>query len=53
MIQPVIYSKADIELLIKNKTNKIETEFYKELNKLRAMIINLDDLVKVIERNKK
>ena len=51
--QLINYSRKDIEEIVDKRCKKLEEQFYIELNKMRAGIIDLDDIVKVINRNKK
>jgi len=45
-----VMNKKEVEELIKTRETMIRTDFYKELNKLREQIIDLNDIKKVLER---
>lgn len=49
-ITTTTYSQIEIEKMINKRIEKLREEFYKELNKLRGMIIDLNDIKKVLER---
>lgn len=48
----ISYSKKEIEDMIKAQSDKDKAEIYKELDKLRSMIIDINDIYRVIKRTK-
>lgn len=43
-------NRKETEELVKARETIIRTDFYKELNKLREQIIDLNDIKKVLDR---
>ena len=46
----ISYSKKEIEDMIKEQSDKDKAEMYLQLEKLRNMVINLNDIVNVLGR---
>lgn len=49
-VSTTIYSEKEINKMIDEKISKIRTEFYKELNKLREQLVDMNDIAKVLSR---
>lgn len=47
----ITYSQVDINKLIDNKLIPFKEEMYKQLNKLREKIIDMNDIQQVLNRN--
>ena len=47
----ITYSQVDINKFIDDKLNPFKEEMYKQLNKLREMVIDLNDIKTVLNRN--
>jgi hypothetical protein len=45
-----VMNKREVEELIKIRETIMRSDFYKELEKLRSQIIDLNDIKKVLER---
>lgn len=50
MLSINIPTKKEIADQIKTEINKLEKDFYAQLNKLRCQIIDLNDIIKVLKR---
>lgn len=44
-----IYSQEDMNKIVKAETDKLRSEMYEILDKLRERVINLEDLIRIYE----